>query len=63
VGDKWASLTPEERAPYNEAAARDRERYEQELRDYHARFPQVCNPAVSTCWALVAHRSNSARCH
>lgn len=37
----WAQLPAADREPYNEAARQDRERYESELRDYQARFPQV----------------------
>ena len=51
VGDMWAQLPGDERQPYHELAQRDRERYEQELREYQARFPQV--RACVLCWARV----------
>lgn len=34
IGDAWNSLTEEQKLPYQERGAKDRERYEKEMRDY-----------------------------
>lgn len=49
VGDMWAQLPAEEREPYMEAARQDRERYERELRDFQAHYPQVCGVGRDQC--------------
>lgn len=53
VGDMWAQLSAEDRAPYNEAAQADRERYDQEVKQHQARFPLVSRQRVGVAGRLA----------
>jgi len=37
LGEKWRNLTPEEKIPFEELAAKDKERYQQEMEEWNSR--------------------------
>jgi hypothetical protein len=48
LGDKWKALTESERKPYDEKAATDKKRYEEEKAKYQAVSSQLSTQTRST---------------
>lgn len=48
LGDKWKNLSESQRKPYEEKAAADKKRYEEEKKAYQVSFP-LRAPSVPPC--------------